>query len=492
LAVKTSDPTPPDGPSVGLTTATARLLLAPDYGPGGRAGLVARRLGRAIRLGLLIDGERLPTETQLAMQMGVSTVTLREALSILREQGLVLTRRGRRGGTFVRAPADAREPLRHFGVHELQELGDQRVAISGVAAKLAAERALEEEVSRLREQVERLADATTASERRRADTLLTIGIAAAAQSSRLTREEARLRAEIGDLSGLELSDEDHRMIVGERRKLLQAIERRRPERARKLAEQQATAEATRLIALRLEMDEVARTVPIDSGSEHVLRVVVGDLERIFGELDRLAGEFAALQQQGTQPLLVDELAGLRPSIFSILESHGDLVSGAGVVVRPGLLGDVERWLEWWSVTSPGARPEPLRVNLEAGAPDFYDYLPTDWFANPLRTLEPTMSGPFVDHACTNMYAVTLSVPVLAGGEFAGVAAADVLISSLERKVMPELLRIEEPAALTTGEGRVIASSSPAVLSGERLELEDRSVHAARSPVPLGTLRLVEV
>jgi DNA-binding FadR family transcriptional regulator len=487
---------PPESASVspvGLTTATARLLFAPEEAAGGRADLVARRLGQAIRLGLLIDGERLPTETQLAAQMGVATVTLREALSTLREQGLVVTRRGRGGGTFVRAPADAHEPLRHFGVHELQELGDQRAAISGTAARLAAERALEEEVRRLEEQVDRLAEASGASERRRADTLLTIGIAAAAQSSRLTREEARLRAEIGNLAGLELSDAEHREIVRARRALVAAIKGRRGTRARNLAERGVAAETERLIALRLRLDEAGDGAPSNvGGPDGVLARVVSDLDHLFTDLDRLAREFADLSRAPLGDLAVEDLAALRPSIFAILADRVGLVSGAGVVVDPGLLGDADRWLEWWSATTPGSRPEALRVNLEPTAPDFYDYLTNDWFTSPRDTLRPTMSGPFVDHACTNMYAVTLSVPVIADGAFLGVAAADVLVGSLEREVMPALLGLGSPAALTTAEGRIIASNRPTVRSGERLDLPAHSTHSTSARAPLDGLRVVDL
>ena len=50
---------------------------------------------------------QLPSELELAERLGVSTVTVREALTSLREQGLVRTRRGRGGGSFVTAPDDA-------------------------------------------------------------------------------------------------------------------------------------------------------------------------------------------------------------------------------------------------------------------------------------------------------------------------------------------------------------------------------------------------
>ena len=50
--------------------------------------------------------------------------------------------------------------------------------------------------------------------------------------------------------------------------------------------------------------------------------------------------------------------------------------------------------------------------------------------------EPQAVGPYVDHFCTGDYTITMSVPVLLGGRFVGVAAADVLVSSLERRIVP--------------------------------------------------------
>src|SRR6476620_2327832 len=59
------------------------------------------QLARAIRLGVLADGEQLPPERDLAERLGVSRNTLREAIAALRDSGLVTTKRGRGGGTVV-------------------------------------------------------------------------------------------------------------------------------------------------------------------------------------------------------------------------------------------------------------------------------------------------------------------------------------------------------------------------------------------------------
>jgi GntR family transcriptional regulator, transcriptional repressor for pyruvate dehydrogenase complex len=252
---------------VGLTTVAVRTILAPLDDAAGRAELVTRKLSEAIRLGLILDRERLPPEAKLAEQLGVSTVTLREALAVLREQGLVTTRRGRGGGTFVQAPADLAEGLvqrlRRFSIQELRDLGDHRSAVSGMAARLAAERALPHEVANLARQVQRLQAATTTSERRRADTQFTIEVAAAAQSPRLTQEELRLRAEVGDLLWLQLDEADHRSSVRERRSLVEAIKRRKSTRAWELAVRHVNQNTTRLVQLRLRIYERDRTGQAD-------------------------------------------------------------------------------------------------------------------------------------------------------------------------------------------------------------------------------------
>jgi DNA-binding FadR family transcriptional regulator len=235
----------------GLTTATARAILGTDGGHGGRADQVAQQLGEAIRRGLLLDGERLPSEAALSEQFGVATVTLREALAVLRDQGLVETRRGRAGGTFVRARTTDR--LRDLSTQYIRDLGDHRAAVSGTAARLAAERALPDEVDGLKRQADRLRQATTVSERRRADTQFTIEVAAAAQSARLTREELLLRAEIGDLLWLRADDKAHTEAVDSRLRLVDAIGRHARHRAREIAEAHVTADTERLLELRLAL-----------------------------------------------------------------------------------------------------------------------------------------------------------------------------------------------------------------------------------------------
>ena len=145
------------------TIGTGRqAVFAPLDDGAGRSEAVVRRLGSAIALGLIADGEQLPAEAELATSLGVATVTLREALSDLRRRGLVETRRGRGGGSFVRVSEAALTAcpgsrVRELGSADLRELGEFHAAVAGTAARLAAERASAAEIARLAATLDRFA-----------------------------------------------------------------------------------------------------------------------------------------------------------------------------------------------------------------------------------------------------------------------------------------------------------------------------------------------
>lgn len=62
---------------------------------------IAHAIREAIMAGRLIVDERLPSESELAEQFGVSRPTVREALKRLAAQSLIRTARGAFGGAFV-------------------------------------------------------------------------------------------------------------------------------------------------------------------------------------------------------------------------------------------------------------------------------------------------------------------------------------------------------------------------------------------------------
>lgn len=69
------------------------------------ADTLAARLREEIASGLLQAGERLPTEQQIALTYGVSRPTVREAVGLLKHDGLVVSRQG--AGAFVADPSSS-------------------------------------------------------------------------------------------------------------------------------------------------------------------------------------------------------------------------------------------------------------------------------------------------------------------------------------------------------------------------------------------------
>ena len=71
---------------------------------GRASGDVVRQIKAAIHDGTLRPGDGLPSERELTERLGVSRVTVRDALRTLEATGLVEIRVGARGGAYVTAP----------------------------------------------------------------------------------------------------------------------------------------------------------------------------------------------------------------------------------------------------------------------------------------------------------------------------------------------------------------------------------------------------
>lgn len=112
---------------------------------------VVEQISSSIRQGVLKPGEKLPTESSMMAQHGVSRTVVREAISHLQASGLVQTRHGI--GTFVLEPApqsglgiDAESILTLRDVLAILEL---RIGVETETAGLAAVRRSDEQVREL-------------------------------------------------------------------------------------------------------------------------------------------------------------------------------------------------------------------------------------------------------------------------------------------------------------------------------------------------------
>jgi len=145
--------------------------------------VTVERLAQSIRLGVLVDGERLPPERELAETLGVSRVTLREAIGALRSAGLIESRRGRGGGTFVVSPPASRaRTARRQPAADMDDMLDLRRIVEPGAAALAATRTLTAADRATLLRFLRESTTCSAGRRRLADSRLHMAIAAASES----------------------------------------------------------------------------------------------------------------------------------------------------------------------------------------------------------------------------------------------------------------------------------------------------------------------
>lgn len=202
------------------TSDILRSVIFTPFEYGGRTKAIVERLRNAVALDVFKDGDQLPPEPELAAQLGVSPVTLRDALALLREAGLVETKRGRSGGSFVRRSAyepveHGRAQLRELSPVDLRDLSDWRISVAAAAAALAAERASDEEVDVLQVHVDSFANAADAAAARRTEGRLVIALATASQSLRHTRAAVESVVDYGPLLSVAYQSADLRARVAE-------------------------------------------------------------------------------------------------------------------------------------------------------------------------------------------------------------------------------------------------------------------------------------
>ncbi|WP_336208301.1 FadR/GntR family transcriptional regulator [Nonomuraea sp. LPB2021202275-12-8] len=163
------------------------------------------RLLQAIKLGVVAPGEKLPPERELAVQLGISRVTLRDAIRALQEAGYLDVRRGRYGGAFViyvpptPGAADLRKVVADMGAADLADALTFRMAVEcGAAQVLAASGLTPLQRATLERRLSDLDEASLA-DYRRLDTAFHLSIAELTGSSLLAAACADARLRVSDL-----------------------------------------------------------------------------------------------------------------------------------------------------------------------------------------------------------------------------------------------------------------------------------------------------
>ncbi|MET7328065.1 FCD domain-containing protein [Nonomuraea sp. NPDC005650] len=106
-------------------------------------------LRREIARGVWPVGTKIPSESQLAQSLGMSRLSVREAVRVLAHAGLLHTRQG--DGTYVTATDESKVALRRrLDTAAAMDIIDVRRGLDLVAARLAAGRRTEEDLTAMR------------------------------------------------------------------------------------------------------------------------------------------------------------------------------------------------------------------------------------------------------------------------------------------------------------------------------------------------------
>ena len=202
---------------------------------------IASRVGLSVDLGLLHPQERLPSDEELANAFGVAAITVRRALRQLCDEGILVRRRGRGGGTFV-AEHPPRGRLHDYELErarlssEVVELLDYRLVLELGLVLRAVELATEEDIALLRGLVAQMDEAADWASFRPLDQSFHLALAGIAGSAPAVEQLSRMLGRIGKLyfpypvEYLHDSNSEHRAIV-------EALAARDPTAAAEVVEQ---------------------------------------------------------------------------------------------------------------------------------------------------------------------------------------------------------------------------------------------------------------
>ena len=115
---------------------------------------IVNQIKDLISRGDLNPGQKIPSERELASFLGVSRPSVREAIMVLEAMGFLESRQG--GGTYVRSLADVTmaDPLANMVARRdprmLHALTEVRIGLETWSAYLAAKRATDAEIEKLR------------------------------------------------------------------------------------------------------------------------------------------------------------------------------------------------------------------------------------------------------------------------------------------------------------------------------------------------------
>ena len=432
-------------------------------------------------------------------RFGVATVTAREALEALRDKGLVDTRRGRDGGSFV--TARARQDPRGL---------DARVAVAlaGRAARHGARTtrrspgrcASSPRTARPTDDLEHLRGGRRHRSRTTSET------AARRRGRRSGSRSPRSRSRRGwcarscacrpnspRCSGSGCAS---RSIVGAsldaRTDVLDAIAARRWRR------RPASAPIAHVgAAIDWLLDTKAGTrgesmsaspTAIDLTASTVVDTTFADVFRLIERVARPASRSTSATHDGRRrrASTISSRRWSSPDLSNATARSSSAPASSrsrdSSPTPPGTWPGGSATRTRSALARPARRCAGSRRPRTEHAESFRDYTTLEWWRVPSTHARPHITGPYVDYLCTDDYTLTLTMPVLHDGAMIGVVGADLYVNDIERALLPSVRSIGRAGDVVNASGRVVVVDRPHRPTGSVLRVDDlRERLAAAAP-----------
>ena len=221
---------------------------------------IVEQVRAALFRGELNPGDFIGSETDLARKLGVSRVPVRDAFKTLQALGIVETKMGAKGGARVAAGDPSRfadalaVQFKLIGI-SIEEMFDAQIAVEVMAVELAAKRATQADLQRLRDLLASLqtmsAKSLTMSAALRFTTIafdFRGALVDAAHNRALSAQFAALRSILEPVYARHTSNAVAKRVIASHRAVIESIEAGDAERACALMRRRLeTIRATKLI-----------------------------------------------------------------------------------------------------------------------------------------------------------------------------------------------------------------------------------------------------
>ncbi len=201
--------------------------------------------------------------------------------------------------------------------------------------------------------------------------------------------------------------------------------------------------------------------------QNLLKTVVDETTSITETLASKASKILskhASEKNADIKLSTSERAALQKEIKKAL-SQSHYSQGTGFAsYSPATQDEQDYWtLEWWYKNED--QLQQAKLENYQNAQRFLDFRSFEWFHKPAQNKSPCIHGPYVDYICNGAYTITIAHPVMIHDHFIGVIATDILVSALEKLLMPKLKNIKQKAVIMNDSSRVITSNDISIRTG---------------------------